>query len=455
MVNHPVDPYAKPMLSPNDWKLTDVLSSLTWHEMGHMQAGPHFPGEAEAIVHVPYTYLGLAVGMNLDESFQRSGDSPADLRDAAIMWIITNEFQNGLPMNIESNPNHQIRYQQRGHAKYIDIAKYYGWDKLMAYFRASNLLYEAYDKYADQDISLEERKSNYYERKKWKWVSILKKVVLLNSIEKITKDNIAKLFETEATKDHQMASETIVNIVLMSYVTGTNLLSFMEFWGVNGIDADAKDKINILVGNLPTESLCLIYEEYESHIPQNQKDLTDHIQRLHSSYIKSIDPTTHVITWKESVKYLDQRYGTGWYSNNYLYDAEGMAKAQARISLLKEEHSCDVEKPTCKDSTIWKYNGVPEKNCPWVGLSPAKRCKLKWLGSTAQEECPVSCGETNVCNKPVCTNTWKPKKKRNDLKKCSSIKNKKKKKKYCKVIGKDDNTFAYEDCAKCGFCDSS
>ena len=24
-----------------------------------------------------------------------------------------------------------------------------------------------------------------------------------------------------------------------------------------------------------------------------------------------------------------------------------------------------------------------------------------------------------------------------------------------KVIGKDDNTFAYEACAKCGFCDSS
>merc|ERR1711957_669432 len=103
-----------------------------------------FPGEGESIVHLPYTYTALGAGNTLDRAFKNSCSGSRSLKDATIHWIITDEFQNGKPMNIDNSPTHQIRYQHRGHAKYVDLAREFGWESLIAYFRAHQLLYEAF-----------------------------------------------------------------------------------------------------------------------------------------------------------------------------------------------------------------------------------------------------------------------------------------------------------------------
>jgi hypothetical protein len=55
---------------------------------------------------------------------------------AAITWMVTPQFQAGRPMGAE-----EMKYQHRGHAKYVDIAGLFGWKALDDFWRSVQLDY--------------------------------------------------------------------------------------------------------------------------------------------------------------------------------------------------------------------------------------------------------------------------------------------------------------------------
>jgi len=369
------------------------------HELGHMQAIPSFPGEGESSVHLPYTYTGLKTGRTLEETFRESTEWNGDMKNAVIDWVVTNEFAAGKPMNIENNEDNQVRYQARGHAHYVYIASVYGWEPLVAYFHAHNLFYEAFKiHYSGEDSTLpfESQKEKFY-TEKWPWKDILGKVAEASTLEEVEWNAIESFFDGSWSNASYM-STTGVGIVLMSLATRTNLLPHFEFWGINGItDGTTKDDINELVGDLPMNSnghQCSLFELYESYLPQNQKDLTDHIFKIYPDSIQSIQ--NNIITWKQETYYLSNRYGPGWYILNDTYDSEKMQMSYARIMDGKNVVCTSVP---CKDSVnsfIVKIKGKNMwKNCKWASKkSPKYRCNLS---RDVKTTCPDTCQSCSPC----------------------------------------------------------
>ena len=118
------------------WLLTDPMhSEVEWHETGHAQLPTMYPGENEAIVNLVYCYIqNVTFNMPLDRAFQSSfGPSYNDKGflpdDAAIHWMISRNFKQGKEMDRSRSEHNQMRYQQRGYAKYVDFVRLFGWEK--------------------------------------------------------------------------------------------------------------------------------------------------------------------------------------------------------------------------------------------------------------------------------------------------------------------------------------
>ena len=57
--------------------------------------------------------------------------------------MITENFRNGNPMDNSNTTLDEFRYQQRGYAKYGDIARLFGWQALKKFFKQENLDFNA------------------------------------------------------------------------------------------------------------------------------------------------------------------------------------------------------------------------------------------------------------------------------------------------------------------------
>jgi hypothetical protein len=114
-----------------------------FHELGHAQLFTKFRGEVEAVVNVPYVaVLNKGFGVDLDTAFGRSFSKPyVSLGQAAIMWMVTENFRNGKPMDISNSPRNEVRYQHRGYGKYVEIVKLFGWKALEDFWHSVNLDY--------------------------------------------------------------------------------------------------------------------------------------------------------------------------------------------------------------------------------------------------------------------------------------------------------------------------
>jgi len=113
-----------------------------FHEQGHAYLFPKFPGETEAevnILHVAVWNQGF--GKDLDYSFASSmgygGNPHRTLDNTAVAWMASFNFVNRVPM-------HQLekQYQLKGYAKFIEIARVFGWETLGDYWRSFNEDYE-------------------------------------------------------------------------------------------------------------------------------------------------------------------------------------------------------------------------------------------------------------------------------------------------------------------------
>jgi len=129
--------------------LTVLPSPILLHEMGHTARHPTMEYssdyscefEAETIVHVPMAYVNESVyQMSPDSAFANSGVSyqVAGFDEAAFDWIITDNFRNNIPMSYDATApmadKDQLKYQNRGWAKYLDIARAYSWDTVSLIF---------------------------------------------------------------------------------------------------------------------------------------------------------------------------------------------------------------------------------------------------------------------------------------------------------------------------------
>jgi hypothetical protein len=102
------------------------------HEMAHHHA-PYTPqGEIESIVNLPAAaVLNYVMDVELDESLKLSSFQRLDRLGAAIDWMAMDNFRSGKEI-----AEHELRYQDRGIAKYIDLVDMFGsWDAMYDVYR--------------------------------------------------------------------------------------------------------------------------------------------------------------------------------------------------------------------------------------------------------------------------------------------------------------------------------
>ena len=145
VVGHrPIDGYA------NSWYIRDPASlagsQIELHETGHAQGPSMYRGEGEAIVNFIHPYINSRkFGLPLEEAFRQSFDRNGGftMDEAANHWMTTDNFRLGNDMETANNESNQLRYQERGYAKYADFAELFGWAPLVDAFYQEHVDYNA------------------------------------------------------------------------------------------------------------------------------------------------------------------------------------------------------------------------------------------------------------------------------------------------------------------------
>ena len=114
-----------------------------FHEMGHGYLFVKFPGEVESAVnllHVPVWHRKF--GYDLDYAFAASrgyqGNPQRTLDNTAVTWMTVFNFT---PYEAPMAEGEKA-YQLKGHAKFVDIARLFGWDAVGAFWYSINVDYE-------------------------------------------------------------------------------------------------------------------------------------------------------------------------------------------------------------------------------------------------------------------------------------------------------------------------
>ena len=98
-----------------------------FHEMGHLEWHPTLGNAVESIVHLPAVYIwNKYYDLPLDTAFKYSAFQKLTMDQTTIDWIITDNFRNNIAISCDPTMHpsvcHEVRYQHRGHAIYIEIA---------------------------------------------------------------------------------------------------------------------------------------------------------------------------------------------------------------------------------------------------------------------------------------------------------------------------------------------
>jgi hypothetical protein len=103
--------------------------------MGHGYLFPKLSKDMESTINLLHVAaLNSKFGISFDEAFQTSTHHPEIKRtvdDAAVCWMMQANFKNKKPMS-----DLEAKYQHKGHADYVEIARLFGWDVLHDYWRA-------------------------------------------------------------------------------------------------------------------------------------------------------------------------------------------------------------------------------------------------------------------------------------------------------------------------------
>ncbi len=143
--NTPYNPYKEEKGNSNHWLLKGPQfgGATIFHELGHAHLFTKFKGEVEAVVNLPFVaVLNQGFGVDLDTAFGKSfHKETVSLDQAAIMWMVTENFRAGKPMDISNSERNEVRYQHRGYGKYVEIANLFGWQVLEEFWHSVHLDY--------------------------------------------------------------------------------------------------------------------------------------------------------------------------------------------------------------------------------------------------------------------------------------------------------------------------
>lgn len=209
------------------------------HEVGHAMGCTKFRGEVEALVNLPYVaVMNKKFGVDLDTAFGRSvgNRSPISLDQGAIMWMVTENFRNGKPMNISNRPGDEVKYQHRGYAKYVEIAHLFGWEALSKFWNSVNEDYMngiTYEKNADPTDS---------------------------------------------------------RILRMSKAAGVDLTPLIHFWGIQPENPKQLASEIRKAGLKPSREIHDRLMHYKTIIPMNNADFRAHSKLIHPKGLKPQNP---------------------------------------------------------------------------------------------------------------------------------------------------------------------
>jgi hypothetical protein len=237
--NTPYTPTSDAKGSSTHWLLKGgrYADAVIFHELGHAHQFTKFAGETEAAVNLLYpAYQNSKFGVNLDTAFGMSfGNMPQiSLDQASIMWMVTQNFRDGKPMDITNSTKNEVRYQQRGYGKYIEIARLFGWDALNDFWYSVN-----------QDYN----KGITYPRN---------------------------------------SDPTDNRILRMSRAAGADLRPLIHFWGVHPQRNDTLKPALVKEGLRPSSKIYDALIHYKSILPKSNQEFQAHANII---YPKGIDGT--------------------------------------------------------------------------------------------------------------------------------------------------------------------
>ncbi len=198
---------------------SDTGLETAFHELGHLFGHPTLPLETESIIHINATYIyNQLYGQTMDESFKFSSGQHLTLDQAAIDWLITFNFRNNNPMSCDPemlNPSecHEVRYQHRGHAKFIHMADMFGWESVS--------------------------RMNKYFYDKWK----------LNPVD-----------------SQYVSSDEVIKYA--SNATGVNMAPLMHFWGLIPSEALQEELASMPQSDLILQKL----QYYKDFVPKTKEE---------------------------------------------------------------------------------------------------------------------------------------------------------------------------------------
>jgi hypothetical protein len=238
------------------WFLTpgkDLLrvSDSEFHELGHAQLFSNFGGEGEAAINVLYVAVANKLYKNnIDEALGESmGQGPHITREqAAINWMVTSNFRDGKAMDISDSTKNEVRYAQRGYAKYVEIAALFGWDKIGAFYAQEN-----------------------------------------------------RVFRKEAVAAGAGLNPTDSRILRWSIAAGVDVTPLIHFWGVQPVDSTKLSAAISATGLKPSRAIYDRLKVYQAIIPMDNAAFQTHAGKFFNKPVSKIYGTDYV--WGEGWYY--------------------------------------------------------------------------------------------------------------------------------------------------------
>lgn len=258
--NFMYSPHKPEQGNSDHWVLKGPQSdgATIFHELGHAQLFTKFAGEVEAVVNFPYvSVLNKGFGVDLDAAFGRSfHNDNITLDQAAIMWMVTENFRRGKPMDISNSETNEVRYQHRGYGKYVEIVKLFGWKALEDFWRS---------------VQLDYIRGVEYERN---------------------------------------ADPTDNRILRMSKTAGADLTPLIHFWGVHPENPAALREAMAEAGLRPSP---LIYDRlvhYKTLIPMSSADFAKHAAAIYPGGVRDGQNPRYAEGWYSVwLKKYDESHG--------------------------------------------------------------------------------------------------------------------------------------------------
>jgi hypothetical protein len=256
------------------------LTNVLFHEQGHAEKIYKFKGEIESMINFLWVAVhnkkfGVELNKAFEESFNGYGISHS-IEEAAISWMITENFRLGNPMSSKTREMRQeFSYQPRGHGKYADLVRLFNWKAIEDFYANTSKMYDR------GEINFSEP----------------------NRVNEVPTDD---------------------RILRMSQAAGYDLRPLIHFWGVH---PDNFDNLEKDIENDGLKKSTAIYDQlsfYKTIVPKNNKAFRAFgLEDFKAEKIKNATFYEHV----------SQSYYQGFLKK--WWDGYGIDQAQATVNQIQ------------------------------------------------------------------------------------------------------------------------